>query len=238
MLILFDIDATLLSTSRAGLISMGEAGRELFGETFTEHGVDFAGRLDPLILMELIARNGQAFSPELALRFRETYVRRIEHRLRTHATSLALPGVMDLLGALESVPGVTMGLLTGNFPESGAHKLRAAGIDPERFHVCAWGDDSPHDPPSRDHLPPVAMQRYEERFGSTIAPDRVTIIGDTPHDVRCAKAHGCRVLGVGTGIFTAEQLLAEGADSAVETLEDTRGVVRWLIEPMRQAAAV
>lgn len=233
MLILFDIDATLLTTTRAGLISMAEAGRRLHGEAFDIGEVEFAGRLDPLILADALRRNGHDPSAARMRAFRDEYVRCIEARLREPGLAKTCPGVTDLVDALEGIPGVTLGLLTGNYPESGMMKLSAAGLDPARFPVRAWGDDSPHDPPSRDHLPPVAMERYRERCGSEIGGQRVVVIGDTPHDVRCARVNGCRVLGVGTGIFTAERLLAEGADHATPTLEDTREMVRWLLEPMR-----
>ncbi|MBL0920825.1 MAG: haloacid dehalogenase-like hydrolase [Phycisphaerales bacterium] len=237
MLILFDIDATLLTTTRAGLISMAEAGQRLHGESFDIGQVEFAGRLDPLILSDALRRNGLEPTPHLLRAYRDAYVRCIEARLREPGLARTCPGVPELVAALESVPGLTLGLLTGNFAESGMMKLRAAGLDPDRFPIRAWGDDSPHDPPSRDHLPPVAMSRHAERCGSVIAPERVVVIGDTPHDVRCARVNGCRVLGVGTGMYPAARLLAEGADHAADTLEDTREVVRWLLEPLRASVA-
>ena len=57
MLILFDIDGTLLLTQRAGVNAMHDAGRELFGESFTIDGIEFAGRLDSLIWQDLVRNN-------------------------------------------------------------------------------------------------------------------------------------------------------------------------------------
>ena len=57
MLILFDIDMTLITTGGSGMKAMGDAGRELFGESFATGGIDFAGRLDPLIISEMLARH-------------------------------------------------------------------------------------------------------------------------------------------------------------------------------------
>jgi phosphoglycolate phosphatase len=54
------------------------------------------------------------------------------------------------------------------------------------------------------------------------------VIGDTPHDVQCALAHGCRCLGVATGRSSVRELLAAGASRAVEDLSDTQGVLTWL----------
>ena len=83
-------------------------------------------------------------------------------------------------------------------------------------------------PPCRTHLPAVGMARYRERHGE-IECERVTIIGDTPHDVACAKAHGCRCLGVATGSFSHDDLSRAGADLVLADLSGTKEVVGWLL---------
>ncbi len=228
MLILFDIDATLLTTTRAGIHAMGHAGRELFGTSFDEHAVEYSGRLDPLIIHDLLTVHAKPTGPEAIGVFREAYRRHLEGLLADRSLARPCPGIDALLDALAHRTEITLGLLTGNFPETGEIKLRAAGIDPARFAIAAWGSDSPHDPPARDHLPPVAMARYGVLGRRPIEPDSVVIIGDTPHDVACARAHGVRSLAVATGMFSVEQLVAAGADWAVPTVENTEEIVRWL----------
>lgn len=231
MLVLFDIDATLIRTSGAGIRAMVSAGRRLFGRGFTAEGLDFAGRLDPLILRDMLALSGVPATAANLDAIRATYRVELERELAASPGSrVRLPGVAELLDALARTPGVTLGLLTGNFAETGCLKLSACGIDPGRFPVCVWGDDSPHDPPARDHLPPVAMDRYRARFGRVIDPASVTIIGDTPHDVGCAIAHGCRSLGVGTGHYSPGELADAGAHLALPDLSGTGVVVRWLLD--------
>jgi phosphoglycolate phosphatase-like HAD superfamily hydrolase len=233
MLILFDIDATLLTTGGAGIHAMGRAGRALFGDHFDERSVEYAGRLDPLIMNDLLATHAVEPTADAMGRFRDAYHEHLGVLLTSSGVSAPCPGVIDLLDALAKVEGVTLGLLTGNFPETGALKLRAGGIDPARFAIAAWGSDSPIQPPAREHLPPVAMERYRTLHNREIPADHVTIIGDTPHDVACAKAHACRVLGVATGMFPREALEAAGADRAVESLADTDDIVRWLLSVAR-----
>lgn len=230
MLILFDIDATLITTSRTGIWAMGEAGRELFGPHFDESKVEYAGRLDPLIIGELLLAHGRSPTPAAITEFRAAYKHHLQAKIHEPGRAQACPGVLELLDALTGIEGLTLGLLTGNYPETGAIKLRASGVDPDRFAIAAWGHESPHDPPARDHLPPIAMRKYREKYLREVAPERVTIIGDTPHDVRCALVNRCRVLGVGTGHYTIEQLNAAGAHHAVPDLSDTRAMVRWLTE--------
>ena len=228
-LLLFDIDGTMLATGGLGARGMEEAGKELFGPAFTAAGLDYAGRLDPLLVRELFVNNGVELSARNERAFRSMYARRLAVLFGESTGHRPLPGVHNLLDRLSSTAGdAAMGLLTGNFAETGSMKLRACGIDPSRFSVAAWGDDSPHNPPAREHLPPVAMKRYEERFGRACPPERVTLIGDTPHDVSCGKVHGCRVLAVGTGRFSVPELEQAGADWAVADLSDTGRISAWL----------
>jgi phosphoglycolate phosphatase len=229
MLILFDIDATLITTSRSGVLAMQDAGRVLHGSTFTIEGTEFAGRLDPLIIEDLLRANRIALSSAAVDAFRAGYRDHLAARLTDPAIARALPGVITLLNRLRPLPDVTLGLLTGNFPETGVMKLRACGIDPAWFTIQVWGDESPHTPPSREHLPAIGLARYALRHSRQLHPSRVTIIGDTPHDIACALANSCRALGVATGSFSASDLAAAGADLALENLADTDRVVAWLI---------
>lgn len=227
MLILFDIDATLLSTSGAGMRAMEAAGRELFGERCRSDGISFAGRLDPLIMRDMLVNAGVAPSRENLALFRAGYERHMGEWFRNARSGQAMPGVHPLLEGLDAIDGLTLGLLTGNFEPTGLLKLRAVGIGTERFTINAWGDDSPHDPPERTHLPPVAVGRYRQKKGRD--PQKVIIIGDTPHDVGCAKAHGHRAIGVATGKFSVDDLAKSGADHVFADLSPTEEVVRRLL---------
>ncbi|MFM9958253.1 MAG: HAD family hydrolase [Phycisphaerales bacterium] len=233
MLILFDIDATLIKTSGLGIKAMGMAGRELFGESFNERTVEYAGRLDPLIIADLLRHHDIPDIGTNVTRFRAGYRRHLEHLLSEPGTGKACPGVPALLQRLATAASegrTTIGLLTGNFPETGRVKLHACGIDPDQFKVCAWGDESPHPTPARDHLPPVAIARHARHTGRDIDPRTVTIIGDTPHDIGCARAHGCRSLGVATGMFATGALRDAGADLALDDLSNTDEVASWLLQ--------
>jgi phosphoglycolate phosphatase-like HAD superfamily hydrolase len=227
MLILFDIDGTLLRTDGAAVNAMRDAGRELFGEQFTLDGVEFAGRLDSVIWRDLAALNRIADSESVHDRFRATYGRHLQARLAANPSSRLLPGVAELVHALAAREDFTVGLLTGNYPETGRLKIQSAGLDPDLFQVAAWGCDGS----CRRDLPPVAMERHAAGAGNgslRIAATRVVIIGDTPHDVDCAKAHGCRSIGVATGQFSVDELRDAGADLALSDLSDMPFVVNWL----------
>jgi len=137
-----------------------------------------------------------------------------------------MPGVAELITELSRLEDCTLGLLTGNYPETGRIKVAAAGLDPDVFIIGAWGGDAP----TRRGLPPVAMRRHVERRQRAIEPRRVVIIGDTIHDVDCAKHNGCRALAVATGGDTYETLSETAPDLLMRDLSDTAAVLSWLDE--------
>ena len=59
--------------------------------------------------------------------------------------------------------------------------------------------------------------------------DRVIVIGDTPHDVECARVAGARSIAVATGGYTVQQLREFGADEVLSDLSDTQAVLALLI---------
>jgi len=227
VLILFDIDATLLTTNRAGMGALGDAGRALFGERFTSDRTEFAGRLDPLIIRDLLIDNGLDPTPDHQRAMRTGYREHLARRLAVRGTARALEGAAELARAFAAAPGVTIGLLTGNFPETGRLKLAAAGLSADDFPLQVWGEDAPSDPPTRDDLPGVALRRYAESTGRELEPHRVVIIGDTIHDIACARAHGCRAIGVATGSYSRADL--SSADLALDSLADVSGILRWAL---------
>ena len=229
MLLLFDIDGTLLTTGGAGIHAMEAAGVELFGPGFSGRRVEYAGRLDPLIIDDLLTSNGLEVTPERRTALKDGYRRHLPRILTERQAARTCPGVPALIEALAAESEAILALLTGNYEETGRIKLEASGLSPDRFAVQVWGDASPHHPPRRDHLPPVGMRMARERLGLDRTGAEVVVIGDTPHDIACARAHGLRSLGVGTGQYSPEALRAAGADLALPTLEETDRVVAWMM---------
>ncbi len=228
MLVLFDIDGTMLTTSRVGIKAMECAGREIFDGSFTVQDIEFAGRLDPMIIDDLLEPWGKRGCAEHRERFREGYGRHLELFVKEPGITRALPGVVELIDEVDRQQHGVLGLVTGNYPETGFTKISAAGIDPERFKINAWGSDSHSTPPTRNDLPGVAMSRYAEATGRVLQGSEVVIIGDTPHDVDCAMAHGCRCIATATGMYTRGVLDSTRADLVVDDLSDTAMLAEWI----------
>jgi phosphoglycolate phosphatase-like HAD superfamily hydrolase len=135
------------------------------------------------------------------------------------------PGVEDLLDALERLPGITLGLLTGNLEAGARAKLQAVGIDPARFRVGAFGSDHA----DRPELPAIALQRLRDVTGAAAAGDALVVIGDTPNDITCGRAVGARAIGVATGRFSVTDLEGHGATAIFADLSDTDAVVAHIL---------
>jgi len=70
----------------------------------------------------------------------------------------------------------------------------------------------------RDEIAAVAKQRGEQLLNSKLNGQEVVVIGDTPHDVKCGRAIGAKVLAVATGGSTLEELKLHDPDWLVPDL--------------------
>lgn len=228
-LLLFDIDGTLLYTHGAGGRAMRRAAAHLFGDAFSFDGVPFGGRLDPAIFADAARRNAIG-NPEAHLeRFRAAYLRELPKALKDgEKPTEALPGVLELLTTLrerlEANDALTLGLLSGNYRHAAPLKLGAAAIDPDWFNLTAFADDAD----TRPGLVAHALERYESSHDTPIDRQRVIVIGDTPHDVDCARAHGCTAFAVTTGACRRTELEACNPDVLVDDLTDPAPVLDLL----------
>lgn len=231
MLVLFDIDGTMLLTHGAGLRAMAKAMADVHGPgAYDFEGVSTSGRLDTHIWRDLSEKHGKATDERIHERFRGRYHHHLTEGFAGDSVSEALPGARELVLRLRREPGVTLGLLTGNYPETGRLKVRAAGFDPDHFVLGAFASDGI----DRRSLPPVAMRRFKEHRGRAVPPEQVVIIGDTPLDVDCALINGCRCLAVTTGKHPAEELV--GAHRVVADLRATDDLAAWIVAHRRAPA--
>lgn len=230
MLLLFDIDLTLIETSGAGAAALIAAGKRVFAlPSFHDEGVQYAGRLDSVIIADMLRANGLEASAHNIGLLSEEYQDEISRRLATPEAKQrcrALPGVRTLLNAISLQQIDTLGLLTGNYERSGRAKLAACGLDAESFVVRVWAGCAPVQPAKREDLPGVGLSRAQALLGKPLIGRDAVIIGDTVHDVRAARAHDCWCMGVLTGGATGQELLDAGADAVVANLADTSRVLR------------
>ena len=224
-LILFDIDGTLVRGGPAkGAFELAMV--ETFGTVGDVANTSFAGKTDPQIARELLIGAGLA-AGEIERGFEALFTRYLgylEERLLELPMEV-LPGVADLLDALEPHGDVGVGLLTGNIEGGARLKLDSARLW-GRFRVGSYGSD--HE--ERDELPAIALRRAHEHWGRVLPPAEAIVIGDTPRDVTCGQKGGARTLAVATGSYVAAELEATGADRVVPDLSATDDVLSWLLD--------
>lgn len=205
-LVLFDIDRTLLDTRGGNRRAMTRAGVAVFGDRFSLDGVDRSGRLDAHILRDAASRLGVEPTDAQFDGFRRRYASELEAEL---GGQRAMPGALAWVERLSGVASVTLGLVTGNFADAARIKLPAIGLDFGLFQANGFGDAG------ADRAELVGLAR---RRAPGVPAGATLIIGDTPRDVACARAHGCPCLGVATGAFGREVLAAAGASLVVDDL--------------------
>lgn len=220
-LLLFDIDGTLLTSGGCGERALRLAVRDTFGVEDDLCEIEIAGRTDTGIARQLLRRHGRAETDEGIAAVLENYLRHLPVLLRETQGRL-LPGVEALLPLLKPRGDVVLGLLTGNLERGAEHKLSHYGVW-EYFGFGAFADDH-HE---RDRLGPFALARARER-GHDIPLSRTFVIGDTPHDISCARAIGAMAVAVATGVFRTEQLAPHTPDILLEDLGDISATLQAL----------
>jgi phosphoglycolate phosphatase len=224
-LVLFDIDGTLVLTGGAGVRAMTRACEELIGHTEALDGIPVAGRTDWIILHDTLARLGRDLDTDLFNRLRDRYLTHLSEEIERPGRGFkgTLPGIPPLLAALHDRSDVFLGLLTGNFEQGARIKLEHFNL--WRYFRCgAFGDDAA----DRNALVPFAIQRARASGAVHAHPHDVIVVGDTPHDVACARVAGATPVAVATGSFTVDELRDAGADVVFDTLSDTAAFVRLI----------
>jgi len=221
-LFLFDVDGTLVSAGGAGRMALGRALDEVYGATGPVDDYDFRGRTDPRIVLDLLGAVGWT---EADIRARleacfAVYVRELDALIADGTRVRLMPGVAEVVRALSVRADALVGLLTGNIEPGARVKLRPTGLWP-LFRVGAFGSDDL----DRRRLPAVACARARAILGCDIPFEHVTIIGDTPLDVDCARACGALAVAVATGRHAAAELAACAPDLLFGDFSDVHRVV-------------
>lgn len=232
-ILLWDIDGTLLSSTVAGAYKeyFGPALKKVYGSAGKLAGLSVSGMTDTQIAYESLRDEG--FTPDqilaeknklLAVLKKEMsdFVRRKKNPYRI------FPGAREVLQKTSAHPRFINALLTGNLSVAAEIKLNFVGLwDYFKDVPHSFGEIS-HD---RRQLAFAAGRIYRKFLKTELPPKQFIIIGDTPNDIKCARAFGARAVAVATGRnHTSDQLAAHGPDLVLESLEPTAEVFRNLIK--------
>lgn len=227
-LVLWDIDGTLLRSGGVGRTAFDVAVERALGRHPGEHGVSMGGMTDPQITREILAFAAVAEDEvethlPVVLEHLEAALAEAAHEIRSSGE--VLPGVPELLAALDADPDVVSTVLTGNTRANAALKLSTLGLAGWLdLAIGAYGSDDA----DRRKLVPIALARAGRARGLRVDPAAAWVVGDTVHDLACARAGGARCLLVGTGRPPLAELEAAGADAVLADLSDVDAVLALL----------
>jgi phosphoglycolate phosphatase-like HAD superfamily hydrolase len=228
-IILFDIDGTILNAGKAPVYAILKAMEEVFGvnDLMPPRGeYSFAGKTDPEIVTDIMVRKncpGEKIESGLKEVF-ERYIFYMKSLMADKNDAYLHPGALSLIQRLDARDDVVLGLLTGNIEEGAKIKLGYFGLD-SYFSIGAYGSDSP----DRDELPVILLERVNSTAaGNPFSGDDVVILGDSIHDIRCAKTVGATSAAVATGTTSIEELMAEKPDHIFRDLSQTDRVLETI----------
>ena len=220
ILLLFDIDGTLLTSGGAGVHALRRGFKDRFGIDDDFREIEIAGRTDSGIARQILARHALPETAENLAAFFDGYLHHLALLLPEKQGCL-LPGVLPLLTALRSRDEAVLALLTGNLAQGAELKLTHYGVW-HFFEFGAYADDH-HD---RNQLGHFARTRARDRHGLEFPPERIFVLGDTPHDVSCARAIGAQAVAIATGNYSRERLSTAAPDFLFDDLSEVSAVLR------------
>jgi pyrophosphatase PpaX len=207
--VLFDLDGTLIDSGPIILASMRHASVTVLGREPDEELVR-AAIGGPGLIAQM-----RDLDPERVDELVEAYR---AHNEPLHEQLDAFDGMLELLPRLRA-EGHTLGIVT-------AKRLRTVGLALDRFpvlreatQVVIGADDTERHKPEPDPILEALG-----RLGA--APAEAAYVGDSPFDIRAAKAAGVVAIAVGWGgIHPDERLLHEEPDALVHTPEELHGLL-------------
>lgn len=214
---LFDIDGTLLrSRDRIHYESFFESVRSVMGRELVLDGVTLSGNTDPGILYdafrlaELDPEHWQPMLGEVLAHMRATVAAQ-----RDRMDLVKMPGVDEILAYLHD-KGAALGIGTGNLESIGWLKLEVLGVR----HWFTFGGFADNFPARADMIADAARQARDIKGADAL----VCVVGDTPFDIRAAKANGLPTIAVATGRYSFDDLMLGQPEACISTLKSLMSI--------------
>ena len=210
-LLFWDIDGTLLTTGRAGIFAWEAAASEIAGEAVDLQKLSTAGLTDFAVGRAILDCLGLSMDDASLARI----VRRYEERLPAalpRRPGRVLEGVRDVLQFVsDERSDIGLYLLTGNTQDGARAKLTHYGL----FDFFAGGAFATA---TGDRTEIARRALAGATNGRSVPLERVFVIGDTPHDVRCGRAIGAKTVAVASGDYSVDMLQDLGPWRTLEVI--------------------
>ena len=212
-IVLFDIDGTLIDCGGAGRRAINRAFDRAYGRADACDNIRFGGMTDHAIVREAFSYIGVEYNSKSAAELLALYLEELQQDLAQSESFRVLPGAPEAVHKARAA-GHAVGLGTGNVRAGAEAKLARGALWP-LFDFGGFGCDA-------EERPALLAKGRERGLAKLPAGtlERTLVIGDTPKDVRAAKAIGAATLAVASGSFSREQLAAEEPEWLVDSLLD------------------
>ncbi len=204
--VLFDLDGTVIDSGAIILASMRHATREVLGRDYGDAEL-------------LAAVGGPGLEAQMAV-FAPDRVEELVRVYRAHNEPLhdelvCCAGMDDVLVRLAD-EGRRLGIVTAK--RRATVELAFATVPlGHLFEVIVGGDETERHKPD-----PQPLELALERLG--VSPEDAAYVGDSPFDMRAAKAAGVHAIAVTWGrIHERDKLEGEEPDAIVDTAEELYG---------------
>ncbi len=222
ILVLFDIDGTLLHPSAGARRSMSQSFQDTLKKNISFEPGFFAGKTDILIVTDLLQKEGFSEADISSVRddILDRYITYLNLYYNAKNDARLYPGVAALIKRLQATPYCHLGLLTGNIETGARIKLGPFELN-EAFPVGAYGNDGY----LRTELTEIAVQRAEEYYDVEYLPHNVVVIGDTIEDIKCGKIVGAKTIGISQHLKNEQELQTMNPDYVFTGFENSDELV-------------
>jgi pyrophosphatase PpaX len=207
--VLFDLDGTLIDSGPIILASMQHAVRTVLDREIARE------QLAATVGGQGLVAQMTELAPDRVDELLDAYR---AHNDPLHETLEAFAGMVDVLPRLRT-GGRRLGIVTAKRHRTVALALaRFPWLEEQIDVVIAHEDSERHKPDPEPVL--EALRRLNAK------PEEAAYVGDSPFDIRAAKAAGAFAIGVSWGgIHSDERLLSEEPDAFVHSPEELLDVV-------------
>ena len=225
-LVMFDIDGTLLQTTRVDTLCFVRAQEELFGFLEIDQNLaSYRNVTDQGIMNELFEnRLGRLPSNEEIRRAKSRFVDLLGESHKNDPEQFRrTPGASELLRKIIQLPEWRVALATGAWEEAALLKLSSSGLAIDGIPLATSNDAV-----SSEEIMKIALARARQRYRLSGFAS-VVYVGDGVWDVEAARSLGYGFLGVGEGT-AADKLRGAGEAFVVPDFRDVETVLEYLIE--------